>query len=140
MNVVNQLNPEQRAVYDYITAQHRDFLQYGFNQEQQLLLHINSSAGTSKSFLIEILSSHLAQLTENNQRHNSVIRYISIGVAAHNINGKTIHSLLQFGITDGNNRLTDNQRDLLQTKLCDVRYVIINEKLMISLHMLSVID
>ncbi|KJZ69232.1 hypothetical protein HIM_11382 [Hirsutella minnesotensis 3608] len=49
----DQLNPEQRLVYDTFMGH------FQAQNPAQILLHIDGSGGTGKSFLIKVLSSHL---------------------------------------------------------------------------------
>ncbi|KJZ68845.1 hypothetical protein HIM_11763 [Hirsutella minnesotensis 3608] len=84
----DQLNPEQRLVYDTFM---------GHSQAQnpaQILLHVDGGGGTGKSFLIKVLSSHLQAAALPNP--SPICRVAPTGVASNQIQGSTIHSLLRL--------------------------------------------
>lgn len=53
------LNPEQRIVYDTVMGHFMQCIQ------TPLLLHVDGGSGTGKSFLINMLSSHLQQASQS---------------------------------------------------------------------------
>ena len=82
------------------------------SQEPPLLLIINGFAGTGKSYLISALRSLLQQ---------SCIVTATTGKASFNINGKTIHSVLNLPVGPrGNNDLKGQSLLRLQDRLHDV--------------------
>jgi len=133
------LNITQRQVYDYLMRHYQYELTNGRHPDdnRQLLLHIDGSAGTGKSYLIEIVSSHLAQLAAHHGRGDPVIRCAPTGVAAHNISGYTLHRLFHINPKKPDDPISNAQRSRFQAELRSVRYIIIDEKSMVSLAMLG---
>lgn len=136
----DSINPAQRQVYDYIDSHYEHELRYGVDQSSQLLLHIDGSAGSGKSFLIEVLSSHIAEVARRHGKPDPIARCAPTGVAAHNINGRTIHGLFNINPQSRTTEIKDAQRSYLQLTLKDIRYIIIDEKSMIGLHLFGQID
>ena len=102
------------------------------SQEPPLLLIINGFAGTGKSYLISALRSLLQQ---------SCIVTATTGKASFNINGKTIHSVLNLPVGPrGNNDLKGQSLLRLQDRLHDVKYILINEYSMLGQTLLGWID
>lgn len=126
------LNPEQRIVYDTVMGH---FLA---RDRSQLLLHVDGSGGTGKSYLINLLSAHLQAATEG--RGTPVWRAAPTGVAGNQISGTTLHSLLHLPINKDFRPLSAIDKAQLQKKLKDIQYLIIDEKSMLGLRMLSWID
>ena len=91
------LNEEQKLAYDIVTKHHQAICCYTTNpieneaatNPEQLLMIIYGTAGTGKSYLIDAIASEL--------KHDCCIT-ATTGIAAFNINGVTIHSLLQLPI------------------------------------------
>ena len=102
------------------------------SQEPPLLLIINGFAGTGKSYLISALRSLLQQ---------SCIVTATTGKASFNINGKTIHSVLNLPVGPrGNNDLKGQSLLRLQDRLHDVKYILIDEHSMLGQTLLGRID
>ena len=102
------------------------------SQEPPLLLIINGFAGTGKSYLISALRSLLQQ---------SCIVTATTGKASFNINGKTIHSVLNLPVGPrGNNDLKGQSLSRLQDRLHDVKYILIDEYSMLGQTVLGWID
>lgn len=70
------------------------------------------------------------------------MRAAPTGVAANNINGSTLHSLLRLPVSRSTelNRLNATELSNLQAKLSGIQYFIIDEKSMIGLRLLSAIS
>ncbi|KAM4061282.1 PIF1-like helicase [Hirsutella rhossiliensis] len=126
------LNPEQRIVYDTVMGH---FLA---QDRSQLLLHVDGGGGTGKSYLINLLSAHLQAATRG--RGTPVWRAAPTGVAGNQISGTTLHSLLHLPINKDFRPLSAIDKAQLQKKLKDIQYLIIDEKSMLGLRMLSWID
>ncbi|KAM4061451.1 PIF1-like helicase [Hirsutella rhossiliensis] len=126
------LNPEQRIVYDTVMGH---FLA---QDRSQLLLHVDGGGGTGKSYLINLLSAHLQAATRG--RVTPVWRAAPTGVAGNQISGTTLHSLLHLPINKDFRPLSAIDKAQLQKKLKDIQYLIIDEKSMLGLRMLSWID
>ncbi|KAM4059614.1 PIF1-like helicase [Hirsutella rhossiliensis] len=104
----------------------------------QLLLHVDGGGGTGKSYLINLLSAHLQAATRG--RVTPVWRAAPTGVAGNQISGTTLHSLLHLPINKDFRPLSAIDKAQLQKKLKDIQYLIIDEKSMLGLRMLSWID
>ena len=110
---INSLNHAQHTTYD-IVSNHLSVENY-----QQLLMIITGLAGSGKSYLIDTVKSLL------NERCK-VCAYF--GIAAFNINGSTLHSLLQLPIRGKRNGpLTSSALSKLQDDLTGVTCLIIDE-------------
>jgi len=97
------------------------------------------TAGTGKSYLIKAIRERLRTMSRNGK--SPVIVIAPTGVAAFNINGATIHSMLSIPITnDKKVELNSISLKQLQERLQDVSYVIIDEKSMVGRRMLGLID
>ena len=97
-----------------------------------LLLIINGFAGTGKSYLINALRNLLQQ---------TCAVTATTGKASFNINGVTIHSLLNLPVGPrGNMDLKGQSLVRLQKKLNDIEYIIIDEYSMLGQKMLGWID
>ena len=75
-----------------------------------------------------------------NGKQNSVFWSAPTGVAAYAITGKTLHSLLRLLIRGKMSDLSTATLQSLQALFRDCRFLMIDEKLMIDLKMLSLID
>jgi ATP-dependent exoDNAse (exonuclease V) alpha subunit len=73
-------------------------------------------------------------------KQNPVFRAAPTGVAAFNIVGKTLHSLLRLPVKGKNSDLSVATLQSLQALFQDCRFLIIDEKSMIDLTTLSLID
>ena len=63
-----------------------------------MLVHIDGSAGTGKSYLIDTVSTYLAERARSDDRRDPVVRGAPTGIAVHNISGPTLHSLLRLPV------------------------------------------
>lgn len=75
-------------------------------------------------------------------RRNLVLRLAPTGVAAHTIDGQTLHKLLKLPIGGGRHfqELATATLQSVQAELHSVQYLIIDEKSMISLPQLKMIE
>ena len=87
------LNPEQRKLYDVVVDQYIQELS-GRGTLGQLLLNVDGVAGTGKTYTLMKICARLQELALQAERPNPVFRAAPTGIAAFNINGKTLHSLL----------------------------------------------
>jgi ATP-dependent DNA helicase PIF1 len=71
---------------------------------------------------------------------NPVVRAAPTGVAAFNIVGRTLHSLFRLPVNQKTANLSTATLQSLQAQLGSVRFLVIDEKSMIDLKILSVID
>jgi len=61
-----------------------------------LRINVNGEAGTGKLYLIAILSTTLCDIARANSKPMPLARAAPTGVAAFNINGRTIYDLLRL--------------------------------------------
>jgi hypothetical protein len=134
------LNTEQRIIFDLYIGHYKAFLR-GDNPTP-LLLQVDGRGGTGKSHVIRLLSSRLNQLAKAAGQSSPIIRATPTGVAANNINGSTLHSLLRLPVSKKGdiNTLNAAERSKLQSKLGKFRYFIIDEKSIIGLRLLAAIS
>ena len=134
----DQLNARQREVFDKLINA------FNFNLlGEQLLIHLDGVAGTGKSRVIELISRHLTYYASEkgySDPGNTVLRAASTGVAAHNISGSTLHSLLKLPINRALGPLQGEQLTLAQKLLRSNWLLIIDEKSMLGGRFLSNID
>lgn len=88
--MIDQLNPEQRLVFDLFEKHLADTLDPDTANLEPLLLQVDGEGGTGKSFMIQAISSRLHPLDPR----GVTARAAPTGVAANAINGVTLHSLL----------------------------------------------
>ncbi|KAK3896343.1 PIF1-like helicase-domain-containing protein, partial [Staphylotrichum tortipilum] len=136
----SSLNTEQRIIFDMFEAHFKAHV--GGNNPEPILLHVDGRGGTGKSYIIRLLSARLDHLARAAGRPSPVVRAAPTGVAANNISGSTIHSLLRLPISKKGELNTLNATEIgnLQAKLADFLYFIIDEKSMIGLRMLAAIS
>ena len=108
-------------------------IQQHFNNNIAEPLHmiISGTAGTGKSFLINCLKDLLK---------DKVRVAAPTGVAAFNVQGCTLHSLLQLPTKDEFRELEGGQLQHLQDTLADVRYINIDEMSMVGRKIFGQID
>jgi hypothetical protein len=132
------LNPEQRKLYDTVTAQYVQEL--AGNEPRALLLNVDGVAGSGKTFTLLKICAQLQELAQRSGKGNPVVRAAPTGVAAFNIVGRTLHSLFRLPVKQKVTDLSNATLQSLQARLCDIRFIIIDEKSMMDLKMLSIID
>ena len=111
-----QTNPhvlQGKQLQAYSTVQH-----FNNNVAEPLHMIISGTAGTGKSFLINCLKALLK---------DSVRVAAPTGVAAFNVQGCTLHSLLHLPTKGEFRKLQGEQLQNLQETLTGVRYIIIDE-------------
>ena len=90
------------------------------------------TAGTGKSYLIKAIRARLHAMVGSGSKHLALV-IAPTGVAAFNINGATIHSMLSIPIMNKNNYDLDGKRlKQLQERLQNITYLIIDEKSMVG--------
>ena len=110
---INSLNNAQWTAYD-IVKQH-----FSNEDENQLLMIIMGLAGSGKSYVIDALKCLLKETCR-------VCAFF--GIAAYNVGGNTLHTLLQLPIRGKRNGpLKSSALSRLQDNLNGVRYLIIDE-------------
>jgi hypothetical protein len=132
------LNTEQRKLYDIVTAQYIQELTG--DCPRPLLLNTDGVAGSGKTFTLLKTCARLQELAEQSGKGNPVVRAAPTGVAAFNIVGRTLHSLFRLPVKQKATDLSTATLQSLQALFQDVRFIIIDEKSMIDLKTLSIID
>jgi ATP-dependent DNA helicase PIF1 len=107
-----------------------------------LLMHVDGQGGTGKTHVVRLISQRMKQLAEQYGVIGEIVRRAApTGVAAFNINGRTLHSLFRLPIkTKKYENLTLENKRYLQNHFKDVGFLIIDEKSMIGLRILYFLD
>jgi hypothetical protein len=90
------LNPEQRKLYETVVDQYSQELAIDTLLPRQLLLNVDGVAGSGKTFTLLKTYARIQELATEAGKQNPVFRAAPTGIAAFNIVGKTLHSLLQL--------------------------------------------
>lgn len=90
--------------------------------------------GTGKSHIINTIIGMVRQLTDSN---NTIQIAAPSGAAAYNVQGSTLHSLLNIGVTNPENELTEKRKEQLTEQLQRLLILIIDERSMISSKVLA---
>lgn len=141
---VNKLNKFQTQVYDRVVTHYRAVL--GGDDSHQLLLNVDGPlpAGTGKSFLIQVLSLSLQTMARTASNpltaKSPVLRVAPTGSASFRITGQTLHALFALPVKGGYRPLKGAQVTMLNALLGHVKYLIVDEKSMLSLRVMSWVD
>jgi ATP-dependent exoDNAse (exonuclease V) alpha subunit len=100
----------------------------------QLLLNVDGVAGSGKTF------ARIQELAEEAGKQNPVFRAAPTGIAAFNIIGKTLHSVLRLPVKQKKSDLSAATLQALQSLFQNCRFLIVDEKSMIDIKTLSLID
>lgn len=138
-----RLNSEQQKLYDVIIAQYSKEL--GSVNPPSLFLNVDGVAGSGKTFTLLKACSRLQELARAAVKGNPVFRAAPTGIAAFNFVGKTLHSLLRLPVrkktqTNQSNNLSNATLQSLQAAFQQIRFLIIDEKSMVDIKTLSLID
>lgn len=133
--LVAQLNVEQREVFDHVTSVVRESIENPkaiVPEDLEVLRHyVSGEGGTGKSFVIEAISRHVREVLGK-----QVAIAAPTGVAAKNVNGTTLHRLLQLPVErDGAPKykpLSNRVAKIIRDKLQDTVLYILDEVSMIS--------
>src|SRR5436190_722999 len=110
-------------------------MEHHHNQDSEpICLIISNTAGSGKSFLLNCLCYQLLCECDASE-YCPVAAYT--GVAAFNVNSLTLHSLFRLGLHGVDPELELQQVEHLQEHLRHLRYLFIDEKLMIGANTLS---
>ena len=134
------LNREQRKLYNTITDHYIAELHPDEPFPRPLLLNVDGVAGSGKTFTLLKACARLQELAIAAALPNPVLRAAPTGIAAFNFTGKTIHSLLRLPVKGKTADLSTGTLQALQARFSACRFLIIDEKSMIDLKMLSLID
>ena len=134
------LNYEQRKLYDTIVNYYTAEISRNGPLPCPLLLNVDSVAGSGKTYSLLTACARLQELATDAGLLNPVFRAAPTGIAAFNFIGKTIHSLLRLPVKGKSADLSPVTLQSLQALFQACRFLIIDEKSMIDLKMLSLID
>jgi ATP-dependent exoDNAse (exonuclease V) alpha subunit len=134
------LNLEQRKLYNTVVNHYIQELEPDQPKPAQLLLHVDGKAGTGKTFALLKICARLQELARMDGKPNPVFRAAPTGIATFNIIGKTLHSLLHLLVKTNKLNISVGILKSLQAEFQNCHYLIIDEKSMIDLRMLSLID
>jgi ATP-dependent DNA helicase PIF1 len=134
----DSLNLEQMKLYDTVVSQYSNEL--GGQSPPQLLLHVDGVAGSGKTFVLLKTCARIQELAQQAGKPNPVFRAAPTGIAAFNIIGKTLHALLQLPVKGKKSDLSIATLQSLQSLFQDCRFLIIDEKSMIDIKTLSLIN
>jgi ATP-dependent exoDNAse (exonuclease V) alpha subunit len=107
---------------------------------RQLLLNVDGVSGSGKTFTLLKTCALIQELAIEAGKQNSVFRAAPTGIAAFNVVGKTLHSLLRLPVKGKKSDLSLATLQSLQALFQDCRFLIIDEKSMIDIKTLSLID
>ncbi|GBC15565.1 ATP-dependent DNA helicase PIF1 [Rhizophagus irregularis DAOM 181602=DAOM 197198] len=135
------LNEKQKIIFERVESHYQALILNPGNVDA-LNVIVMGTAGTGKSYLINMIRSRLQEIARNNNitEHSPVLVLAPTGVAAFNIRGITIHSALSIPISNNKLDLNGERLKKLQKKLEGVEYLIIDEKSMVGRRMLALID
>lgn len=92
-SMISKLNSDQKRVFDHVTQALKEQVENPCESHDLLRLFVTGEGGTGKSFLIAVIKKYT---------HEALGKYTAVsaptGVAARNINGMTMHRLLQLPI------------------------------------------
>lgn len=134
------LNLEQRKLYDTVAGQYSQGLALDSPLPRQLLLNVDGVAGSGKTFTLLKTCALIQELAVEAGKQNPVFRAAPTGIAAFNIVGKTLHSLLRLPVKGKKSDLSLATLQSLQALFQDCRFLIVDEKSMIDIKTLSLID
>jgi hypothetical protein len=103
-------------------------------------LNVDGVAGSGKTYTLLKTCAWIQELAREAGKQNPVFRAAPIGIAAFNIIRKTLHSLLRLLVKGKKSDLLVATLQSLQALFQDCRFLIINEKSMIDIKTLSLID
>ena len=122
--MIAKLNTDQRRVFDRV-------IDTVCSNNTVLRLYVSGEGGTGKSFLIKTIKCWIRQ---NLNKDTAVSA--PTGIAAFNIDGLTVHRLLQLPVEHGQTpkykQLSDHVLKVLRADLKDVALLVIDEVSMIS--------
>jgi len=142
LNSVDLLNREQLKVYNLIVNHYSDYL--AGRNPPQLRVNLDGVAGTGKTYVLLQASKKVEDMATIAGRKDPVLRAAPTGIAAHNFHGRTLHSLFKIPVKILSQGLS---RKLSRANLCSLQalfkhcqYLIIDEKSMIGIKFLGLLD
>ena len=150
-NFVATLNEDQMRVYNRVT-QH---IEHMFDHDgdmcpnetckmEPLLLYVSGYGGTGKSYLIKAIQGFMYVQSSVYREKAGLILAAPTGLAAANINGQTIHSVLKLPVEHGSTpkytELRKRDLDQMRNVMGNLKAVIIDEISMVSNVMLMYVN
>ena len=135
---ISSLTGDQMKVFNYVRTK-------TYQKGDAYQIYISGGAGVGKSFLIEVLVHFFKLCSSHFAGSEPVLVCAPTGIAAHNVRGHTIHSLLKIPVLHQNEfqakfmELPASQLVKLRQKFCSVQTLIIDEISMVSNEMLDFI-
>ena len=130
--MVEKLNEDQRRVFDRVSSHLREQCSSTDSSDLEALrMFVSGCGGTGKSFLIKTIKYWVKSKTG---KHVAVTA--PTGISAFNVNGLTIHRLLQLPVEHGKTpeyrELSDDALKIVREKLKNLVLLIIDEISMVS--------
>jgi hypothetical protein len=118
------------------------YVQMKLEKKEQILLMIMGNAGTGKSFLLEVIIDWLRLNHSDLPGHDPVLIGAPTGLAAKNINGRTLHSLLKLPVRKRTERaellaLSARVKESLKAQVGHKRFMVVDEISMVGANMLT---
>ena len=142
LNSLDLLNREQLTVYNLIVDHYSDYL--AGRNPPQLRVNLDGVAGTGKTYVLLQASKRVEDMATITGRKDPVLRAAPTGIAAHSFHGRTLHSLFNIPVKIPPHGLS---RKLSRANLCSLqalfkhcKYLIIDEKSMIGIKFLGLLD
>jgi hypothetical protein len=142
LNSVDLLNREQLTVYNLIVNHYSRFL--AGKNPPQLRVNLDGVAGTGKTYVLLQASKKVEEMATIAGVRDPILRAAPTGIASHNFHGRTLHALFRIlvkipagGLTQ---KLSRANLGFLQALFADCQYLIIDEKSMIGIKFLGLID
>ncbi|KAK1912952.1 hypothetical protein P3342_004888 [Pyrenophora teres f. teres] len=130
------LELKQRLLYDTVLNHYKSSAIGA--KPAQLLLHLDGKAGTGKTTVVQALCNAVNDVARDYSRSSPILRAAPTGIAACNFGGSTLHSLFRFNVKSKSyQKLSPTHLRALQDKFRGVKYLIIDEKSMVSIRMLT---
>ena len=133
------LNAKQRKLFEVIHKWSRDYMKNLSSKTIKNIkpfhIFLTGGAGVGKSHLIKTIYMSISKVLMYKGGHPEKPRILLLaptGVAAINIDGTTIHNALRITAGSKLYPLNDRQRGMLQNKLAEVKFIIIDEISMVS--------
>jgi ATP-dependent DNA helicase PIF1 len=142
LNSIDLLNREQLTVYNLIVDHYSDYL--AGRNPPQLRVNLDGVAGTGKTYVLLQASKKVEEMATLAGRKDPVLRAAPTGIAAHNFHGHTLHSLFKIPVKTApqglSRKLSRANRCSLQALFKHCQYLLIDEKSMIGIKFLGLLD
>ena len=132
---INTLNPQQRAVFTHYVEKYRKILEE--QPLEQQFINIDGTAGCGETYLIRAICQELRRMADEHGAGDPIRVLAPSGVAALNLHGRTVHSLLGLPINTEFVALRGGRLASFQELWQGVLFVIIDEKSMLGLRALA---